>query len=289
MNAHVTDLLQENDRVIGVKSQTSNGSLHIYADVVTGTDGRHSTVREKAGLKVIKSGAPIDVLWFRLSRQDTDPGQVFGRFCNGRLMVMLNRKTYWQCGFIIRKGEYEEIKQKGLESFRNHLGEFASFIKLRVDELKSWDDVKLLSVDIDHLQKWYSDGLLCIGDAAHAMSPVGGVGINLAIQDAVAAANILHEPLRQKKQIDQETLRLIQKRREFPTRITQLLQVKIQNSIFSKSLGKKKGKPPLVMRLLTRFSFLRRIPARLIGIGVRPEHVHTPEVKSGIKFSPGEH
>jgi 2-polyprenyl-6-methoxyphenol hydroxylase-like FAD-dependent oxidoreductase len=279
MNAQVKEIIKENGRIAGVIAETKECELHIFADLVVGTDGRHSTIREKAGLKVITSGVPIDVLWFRLSRQDKDPSQVFGLFYGGELMVLLDRNTYWQCGYIIRKGEFEKIKQNGLQSFKDHLSQIAPFIGDRVNELKTWDDVKLLTVAIDHLDKWYSEGVICIGDAAHAMSPIGGVGINLALQDAVAAANILYQPLKEKKQIANETLHLIQKRREFPTRITQYLQVKIQNGIFSKNLGKKNGKPPLLMRLLTRFPILRRIPARLIGIGFREEHVRTPEFK----------
>lgn len=278
MNAHVTEITKENGRVTGVKAETKDGVLHVHADLVAGTDGRHSTIRERSGLKVITSGVPIDVLWFQLSMHDTDPGQIFGQFHNGTLMVMFDRNTYWQCACVIRKGEFENIKQKGLESFRNYLKEVTPFIGDRIHELKSWDDVKLLTVDIDHLEKWYSDGVICIGDAAHAMSPIGGVGINLALQDAVAAANILYEPLKEKKQPGNATLQLIQKRREYPRKMTQLMQIKIQNGIFSKNMGKKGGKPPLLMRLLTKFPALRRLPARLIGIGFRPEHVHTPDV-----------
>jgi len=280
MNADAIDIIRENNRVTGIKAQTENGLLEIRADIVVGTDGRHSIIREKAGLKVITSGVPIDVLWFRLSKKETDPGQIFGRFRRGRLMVMLDRNTYWQCGFIIKKGDYDGIQQKGLPAFRDQLKQTTPFIADRVDELKSWDDIKLLSVAIDHLQKWYTNGLICIGDAAHAMSPVGGVGINLAIQDAVAAANVLYQPLHQKKTIGTDTLQLIQARRTYPTKVTQRLQVAIQSGIFEKRMAAKDDdKPPLIMRLLTKFPILRRIPARLIGIGVRPEHVKTPEVK----------
>jgi 2-polyprenyl-6-methoxyphenol hydroxylase-like FAD-dependent oxidoreductase len=277
MSANVTGLVKQDGRVTGVTAETGDGTLQVQAAIVIGTDGRHSVTREKAGLRVIASGVPIDVLWFRLSRQQGDPGQVFGRFHNGNLMILLDRNTYWQCGYIIKKGGYDEIQKNGLTAFRDHLKQITPFIAGRVQELKSWDDIKLLSVDIDHLEKWYTDGLLCIGDAAHAMSPIGGVGINLAIQDAVATANVLYKPLKENKRISTDTLALIQKRRTFPTRMTQQLQVGIQNGIFFKAISQQQsGKPPLFMRLLTRFPVLRRIPARLIGLGFRPEHVKTP-------------
>jgi len=280
MNANVTDIIKENGRVTGVKVDTNDGMQEVYASLVVGTDGRRSTVREKAGLKVISSGVPIDVLWFRFSRQKIDPEQTFGRFDNGRIMILINRDEYWQCGYIIDKGGYEIIQQQGLVRFRETLAQLSPFLANRVDELKSWDDVKLLTVDIDHLEKWYTDGLLCIGDAAHAMSPVGGVGINLAIQDAIATANILCKPLQQNVVIGTKTLALVQKRREFPTKVIQKLQITIQNGISNRrATGNTNKKPPLVFRLLTRFPILQRIPARVIGMGIRPEHVKTPEAK----------
>jgi 2-polyprenyl-6-methoxyphenol hydroxylase-like FAD-dependent oxidoreductase len=280
MNANVTDIIIENDRVTGIKAETENEVLNIYADLVVGADGRHSTTRKKAGLKVIESGVPIDVLWFRLSRHADDPGQILGHFYHGKIMIMLDRNTYWQCGCVIKKGGYPEIQQKGLAAFRDYLQQIVPFIAGRLHELKSWDDIKLLTVDIDHLEKWYRDGFLCIGDAAHAMSPVGGVGINLAIQDAVATANILYKPLLEKRQITTDILQLVQKRRTYPTRITQQLQVKIHNGIFMREKsGAHYKNPPLLMRLLTWLPLLRRIPARLIGMGFRPEHVKIPELR----------
>jgi len=280
MNANVTDIIKENGRVTGVKVETDDGLQEVYASLVVGTDGRRSTVREKAGLNVISSGVPIDILWFRFSRQDSDPEQTVGRFDSGRIMILINRDKYWQCGYIIDKGGYEKIEQKGIIDFRETLAQLSPFLADRINELKSWDDVKLLTVDIDHLEKWYTDGLLCIGDAAHAMSPVGGVGINLAIQDAIAAANILYQPLQQNIVIDAPTLASVQKRREFPTRVIQKLQITIQNGISSRrEVENKDKKPPLVFRLLTLFPVLRRIPARVIGIGIRPEHIRTPEMK----------
>jgi 2-polyprenyl-6-methoxyphenol hydroxylase-like FAD-dependent oxidoreductase len=280
MNANVTDIIKENGRITGVKVEANDGLKEIYASLVVGTDGRRSTVREKAALNVIQSGVPIDILWFRLSRQESDPEQTVGRFDNGRIMILINREEYWQCGYIIDKGGYAKIQEKGITVFRETLTQLSPFLSNRVEELKSWDDVKLLTVDIDHLEKWHTEGLLCIGDAAHAMSPVGGVGINLAIQDAVAAANILYKPLQQNVVISEGTLASIQKRREFPTKIIQKLQITIQNGISSRrEPDNKDKKPPLVFRLLTIFPILRRIPARVIGMGIRPEHVKTPEVK----------
>ena len=280
MNANVTDLITENGRVTGVKAETKDGLLEVHAGLVVGTDGRRSIVREKAGLNVISSGVPIDVLWFRFSRQENDPAQTFGRFDRGRIMVLLNRDEYWQCAYIIDKGGYGKIQQRGLIVFRETLAQVSPFLANRVEELRSWDDIKLLTVDIDHLEKWYTDGLLCIGDAAHAMSPIGGVGINLAIQDAVAAANILYKPLQQNVVIGTHILQLVQKRRELPTKFIQKIQVTIQNGIVSrKASANKDKKPPLIMRLLTMFPLLQRLPARAIGLGIRPEHVRTPEVK----------
>ena len=283
MNANVTDIIKENGRVAGITAETKDGLLQVLADIVIATDGRHSILREKAGLKVITTGAPIDVLWVRFSRQKDDPGQILGRFDYGKVMVMLDRDTYWQCAYVIEKGGFEKIQQKGLESLRNDITQVVPFLADRVNELKSWDDIKLLSVDIDHLEKWYTDGLLCIGDAAHAMSPIGGVGINLAIQDAVATANILYKPLKEKKLISTDILQLVQKRRELPTRIIQKMQIFIQDNVIHKKIsGTGNDKPPLFMRLVNRFPLLRRLPAWLIGVGFRSEHIKTPEVTTLI-------
>lgn len=195
MQAEVTDLIIEGNTVAGVKATTPSGEIEVRATLTVGADGRSSIVRERAGLQVESLGAPIDVLWFRVSRQPGDPGQVLGRFIPGKILVMLNRDEYWQCAFVIRKGMFEEIKQRGMESFRDDIMAVAPFLKERAQEINDWEQIKLLTVLVDHLRKWYRPGLLCIGDAAHAMSPVGGVGINLAIQDAVATANILAHPL----------------------------------------------------------------------------------------------
>ena len=280
LEAEVTDIIKDKDRVSGVTANTKDGTLNINADIVVATDRRSSILRKKAGLKVIASGVPIDVLWFRVSRQQDDPAQTFGRFDHGRIMVLLNRDEYWQCAYLIDKGMYPQMQQKGLEAFHRELSEVSPFLVNRMTELKSWDDIKLLSVDIDHLEKWYTDGLLCIGDAAHAMSPIGGVGINLAVQDAVATANSLYEPLSRNQPITTDTLRIVQNRRTFPTRVIQRVQIFIQNGIMNRrSLAAKQEKPPIPFRLIKAIPVLSRIPAWLIGIGVRPEHVKTPEKK----------
>src|SRR5882762_8345089 len=276
MRAEVDELIEEGNRVVGVKARTSEGPLEIRADLVVGADGRSSIVRERAGLDVEELGAPIDVLWFRLSRQPNDPGQVLGRVVAGKIMVMLNRESYWQCGYIIAKGALDKLKQRGLEAFRADILSLAAFLGDRVGEIHDWDEIKLLTVKVDRLRKWYRPGLLCIGDAAHAMSPVGGVGINLAIQDAVAAANILAPPLRAGR-LSTSHLRQVQKRREWPTRAMQAVQIFMQNRVIGRVLeSKEKLSPPLPLRLLGRWPLLQRLPARLIGLGFRPEHVRMP-------------
>jgi 2-polyprenyl-6-methoxyphenol hydroxylase-like FAD-dependent oxidoreductase len=275
MNAEATDLIDEGGAIRGVRAKTQNGPIEIRADLVVAADGRHSVLRDRAGLRVEVLGAPIDVLWMRLSRKPaTDPPQTLGRFRGGKFMVMLNRDEYWQCAYLIPKGGLDPLRARGLEAFRGDIVTVAPFLADRVAELKSWDEVKLLSVAIDRLREWYRPGLLCIGDAAHAMSPVGGVGINLAIQDAVAAANILAPELR-RGPVSADQLRAVQQRRLFPTRATQRLQILAQDRILSRALKAVApiDKLPLLARLLNRFAVLRRIPARVIGIGFRPEHV----------------
>ena len=281
MKAEVTDLIEEGNSIVGVKANTLDGEMEIRAGLVVGCDGRKSVVRNRAGLEIESLGAPIDVLWFRLSRQPSDPGQVMGRFVSGKILVMLNRDAYWQCAFVIPKGAFAGIQRRGLEAFRADIAAIAPFLKDRVDELADWESIKLLTVMVDRLRKWYRPGLLCIGDAAHAMSPVGGVGINLAIQDAVATANILARPLSQ-NYVSLSHLQKVQWRREFPTRVTQWAQVQIQNRVLSPTLSSRQQiRPPFILRLFKRFPLLRRIPARLIGVGVRPEHVHTPDIFTG--------
>jgi 2-polyprenyl-6-methoxyphenol hydroxylase-like FAD-dependent oxidoreductase len=259
-----------------VRVKTPQGVLDVNADLVVGADGRRSIIREKAGLTVMDIGAPMDVLWMRISRVPTDPGQLQGRIAPGQLLALIDRNTYWQCAYVIAKGSFDQIRQKGLDSLRGAIAKLAPYIADRVDELRSWDDIKLLTVAVDRLQQWSKPGLLCIGDAAHAMSPIGGIGINLAIQDAVAAANILGPVLKQGP-ADEAQLALVQKRRETPTRLTQRLQVLIQNRMIRGVLGSQGSiAPPWFVRLFFSWSFSRRLPARVIGMGFRPEHVHLP-------------
>jgi 2-polyprenyl-6-methoxyphenol hydroxylase-like FAD-dependent oxidoreductase len=279
MEAEVIGLAKEADRTVGVYARTPEGSLEVRAELVVGADGRHSTVRQQAGLIVQEFGAPMDVLWFRLSRKPQDPGQTMGRFESGRIFITINRGDYWQCGYVIPKGHFEEIRRQGIDSFRDKITQLAPYAAERVRELNTWEEVKLLTVRVDRLSQWFCPGLLCIGDAAHAMSPIGGVGINLAIQDAVAAANVLAEPLRQTR-LSMGDLRRIQNRREFPTRVTQGLQVAIQRRVIGPLLADtKQFKLPLILRLIAQIPFLRRIPARLIGMGIRPEHVRLVEAR----------
>jgi 2-polyprenyl-6-methoxyphenol hydroxylase-like FAD-dependent oxidoreductase len=276
MCTEATDLILEYDRVCGVRAKTPHGDAEIRADLTVACDGRHSTLRKCAGLKAENLHAPMDVMWFRTSRKKDDPVDVVGRVERGRMMVMLNRGNYWQCAYVIRKGSADEVKRAGLDNFRSTVGDISPFLRDRLHEIDSWEKVKLLTVEVDRLRRWYRPGLLCIGDAAHAMSPIGGVGINLALQDAVAAANILAEPLR-RGTVTIETLKEIQQRRELPTRITQRLQIILQNNIIGPALTDttRRPKAPLFMKLL-QWPLLRRIPGRLLALGVRPEHIHAP-------------
>ena len=281
MQAEVTDLIEENGRVVGVKANTPSGPLTVRADLVVGCDGRHSTVRRRAGLAVTEIGAPIDVLWFRLSRRQNDTTETFGHIEPGSMMVMLNRGSYWQCAFVIPKGGIDAVREAGLPAFRERVIAMSPFVRDRIDELASWDDIKLLSVAIDRLQQWYRPGVICIGDAAHAMSPVGGVGINLAIQDAVAAANILAAPLAE-GDVRLEHLKAVQKRRFFPMRVIQAIQAQIHKRVLSKALTNEGPfEVPFAVKMLQRFPVLQRIPARLFGLGIRPEHIRTPNNKQG--------
>ncbi len=282
METDVTDLIRDDDRITGVRGTSPHGPFAVMADLVIGADGRHSIVRERAGLEAEDLGAPMDVFWMRLSRRPDDPYETLGRVDIGRVFVMLNRGDYWQCALVIPKGSAEEVQREGLEAFRGTIARLAPFLRDRLDEIKSWDDVKLLTVKLDRLRQWYRSGLLCIGDAAHAMSPIGGVGINLAIQDAVAAANILAEPF-VRGAVTLEHLRAVQRRRAFPTRATQRLQLFIQNRFIRRVLeSATKPSLPWPLKLLRRFPLLQRIPARLIGLGFRPEHVRTKERGPGV-------
>lgn len=273
MEHEATGLVEADNRVIGVRVNTPSGPAEIHAPLILGCDGRRSVVRAAASLPVRETGVPIDVLWFRLSRRKTDPSNVLGNINYGSFAVLIDRDDYYQCAFLIAKGTFAtKVQPAGLPSFRASITRLVPFLADRVDELTSWDQVKLLSVQINRLTCWHKPGLLCIGDAAHAMSPVGGIGINLAIQDAVAAARILAPSLRTGL-VTELTLGQVQQRREFPTRITQRFQV-IAHYLFTRTLGKPEAiKPPWTLRLLSSFKSFRRLTARFIGIGVRPEHI----------------
>ena len=279
MQAEVTELLIEKGVVVGVKAKTPQGELEIRADLVVGADGRHSMVRDLAGLEREDYGAPMDVLWLQLSKRPSDTSQALGRIQAGKLLVMLDRGDYWQCAYVIPKGGFENLRRNGLPAFRQSIVELNPSLADRVGEIASWDEVKLLTVVVDRLKRWYRPGLLCIGDAAHAMSPVGGVGINLAVQDAVATANILAVPLRQGA-VSTELLSKVQKRRQWPTEMMQGVQLLVQKRIISNVLAlQNRPSAPFAVKLLGWFPVLRRLPARLIGMGFLPEHVRSPEFK----------
>jgi 2-polyprenyl-6-methoxyphenol hydroxylase-like FAD-dependent oxidoreductase len=267
----VIDLIFDQNRVTGVRVKTPGGELEIRADLVIGADGRHSIVQGRAGLQRQEFGVPIDVLWMRMSKKQNDPQQSFGFFQHGKLLVLLDRGDYWQAGFVIPKGGFNEIKTCGLGQFQNDIVSFAGFLHDRVAELDDWSKIKLLTVQINRLRDWCRDGLLCIGDSAHAMSPAGGVGINLAIQDAVATANLLAQKLRTGA-VSVDDLRKVQARREWPTRLIQTMQVFIHRNLVTGQTSHRKESLPIVVRLLKWFPVLRQVPARFIGIGPRPEH-----------------
>ena len=275
MNSEVTGLIEEDGVVRGVRIGGVAGQTDIRARLVVGADGRRSAVRALSGLAVAELGAPIDVLWFSVSRRADDPEQPLARFLDGRISVLISRGDYYQCGLVVRKGTFEALKAAGLDSFRRLLGDSIPVLSGRTGELASWDDVKLLTVRIDRLRTWHRPGLLCIGDAAHAMSPIGGVGINLAVQDAVATANVLSEPLARHELVTSMMLAGIQQRRAFPTWATQRAQVMLQNMIIRVLSRPTSGALPFPFWLLNRFPRLRRLPARLVGLGLRPEHVRS--------------
>jgi 2-polyprenyl-6-methoxyphenol hydroxylase-like FAD-dependent oxidoreductase len=279
MHAEAQGLIEEDGKVVGVRATIDGQPAEIRADLVVAADGRHSTVRAQLDLEVEDIGAPMDVLWFRISHKDGDPEQVLGRFEAGSILVMLDRGDYWQCAYVIPKGAAERVRAEGIEKIRATIARLAPEVADRVGELGTIDDLKLLTVGVDRLTKWWKPGVLCIGDAAHTMSPIGGVGINIAIQDAVASANILAAPLREGRLADSDLV-AVQERRMFPARATQAAQVFLQNRIIAPSLAAsgQQLEVPLFLRLLQRFPLLRRIPARLIALGIRPEHVHTSPV-----------
>jgi 2-polyprenyl-6-methoxyphenol hydroxylase-like FAD-dependent oxidoreductase len=279
LETEATDLIIEgaagNERVVGLRAESRGEPIEIRADLVIGADGRHSIVRERAGFQIESLGAPMDVLWMRLSRKPGDPAQTGGTINYGHMMVTLNRNDYWQCAYLIRKGGYDELKARGLDAFRADIARLMPYLADRVDELTDWDDIKLLTIAVDRLRKWWRPGLLCIGDAAHAMSPIGGVGVNLAVQDAIAASNILAVPLREGRVTD-DHLQQVQQRRTFPMKVIQKMQTTIQERLIDKILDSTApATAPWMMRLFNSFPFLRRIPARIVGIGVRPEHIRT--------------
>jgi 2-polyprenyl-6-methoxyphenol hydroxylase-like FAD-dependent oxidoreductase len=277
MKADATDLLWSGDRVTGVMVDTPEGPLEIHADLTIGCDGRHSIVRPRAGLEVEEIGAPMDVLWFRAGRHPNETENLFARVVPGKMLVTFDRGDYWQCAYVIAKGQYDAVKARGLEAFRADVVEMAPILKAGMADVKTWDDAKLLTVAINRLTRWTRPGLLCIGDAAHAMSPVGGVGVNIAVQDAVATANILAAKL-VKGCPTEEELDAVRMRREFPVRMTQAMQVMVQNRIISVALrpGNEPIKPPLPMRLVNAVPWLQGLTARLLAVGVRPEHVQSP-------------
>jgi 2-polyprenyl-6-methoxyphenol hydroxylase-like FAD-dependent oxidoreductase len=280
MQAEVVDLVQDGGKVAGVRASTPHGPLQVHADLTIGADGRASLVREQAGLAVQSFGAPMDVLWMRISRKSSDAEQTLGYIAPGHLLIMLDRGSYWQCAFLIAKGQFEVMRQQPIGTLHQQITAIVPALSDRMSELASWDEVKLLTVRVDRLRRWHRPGLLCIGDAAHAMSPIGGVGINLAIQDAVATANLLAADLRRGAPALGHLAR-VQQRRELPTRLTQSAQLSIQKGLIAPTLSGATRSVPRLARLLDRWAMLRRIPAHLIGVGVRPEHV-SPELRAEL-------
>ncbi|WGD48779.1 FAD-dependent oxidoreductase [Bradyrhizobium sp. CB1650] len=274
MSTEAVDLIRRGETIAGVRATTPERPLDIEADLTIACDGRHSIVRERAGLKVEEIGAPMDVLWFRVGRRADGTENLFARIEPGKMMVTFDRGDYWQCAYVIAKGQYEAVKARGLQALLDDVVRMAPVLRSGIGDVKSFDDVKLLTVAINRLPHWTRPGLLCIGDAAHAMSPVGGVGVNLAVQDAVATANLLADKISRGCPCEAE-LDAIRARREFPVKMTQAMQVVVQNHIISGALkpGNQPLKVPLIIRLITAVPWLQGIPARLLALGIRPEHV----------------
>jgi 2-polyprenyl-6-methoxyphenol hydroxylase-like FAD-dependent oxidoreductase len=271
--AEATTLVSEDGRVAGLRARTPDGEFEVRAALVVGADGRHSTIRAQAGLEVQDMGAPMDVLWMRVARLPSDPPDLFGQVDAGRMLVMIARGDYWQCALLIPKGTDAAVRARGIGALHESILGLSPWLGERVRELADWDQVKLLSVTVDRLRQWARPGLLCIGDAAHAMSPIGGVGINLAVQDAVAAARLLAAPLREHR-LELADLQRVQRRREWPTKVVQRMQLTMQDRLIRPLLNAREPvRMPGLLRLFGRFALLRRIPAWFIGVGVRPEHV----------------
>ncbi len=274
MQHEVVGLLRDGERITGLEARTPEGTAQIRADLVVGCDGRHSITRQAAQLEVRELGVPIDVLWFRIRRNTNDPEQLFGNFNYGKVLILINRNDYFQAGFLIQKGCFDEIQRRGLNAFRESVLQIAPYLGDRVNELQDWEQTKLLSVQINRLKKWHRPGLLCIGDAAHAMSPAGGVGINLAIQDAVAAANLLARPLRERR-VTEPLLARVQQRRMFPTRVTQHFQVHAHQAMQYVFRNTGPLKAPWQLKLALRIPGLQAVIGRAVGVGVRPEHIQS--------------
>jgi 2-polyprenyl-6-methoxyphenol hydroxylase-like FAD-dependent oxidoreductase len=276
MQAEVIGLIDEGGRICGLSARTPDGDIAIRADLVVGADGRNSVIRDKAGLSVDSFGQPSEVVWMKLSKQPGDPNEVMGHAGPRQGLVLIDRGDYWQCGYVIRRTTFAEIKAQGIEAFRKMVADVSPLPSRRMDEIRSFEDTSLLAVRIDRLRQWWRPGLICIGDAAHAMSPIGGVGVNLAIQDAVAAANILTSPLRQGRLSDAD-LAAIEKRRSFPTRATQKLQLMMRSSRKSDQSDENRRKgPPAFIRGIARWPVLAHLSGRLIGLGFRMERLKEP-------------
>ena len=276
MQHEVVDLIFENDRVIGVRAKTPDGEQNFRSALVIGADGRYAITHTKAGFEIEELGVPIDVLWMHISKRPGDPEQMLGFFRHGKLLVLIDRDDYFQAGFVIPKGGIESAKDRGLPALHREIVSLAPFLQDRVAELDDWSKIKLLTVQINRLKKWCRDGLLCIGDSAHAMSPAGGVGINLALQDAAATANLLAAKLA-RGSVSVQDLEQVQRRREWPTRLIQAMQTFVHRNVVTGRESKSSDSLPFVVRLLQWFPALQTLPARFVGMGPRPEHIHSPK------------